>query len=189
MDVARVREELPETAAESRAEMGGLYDGLLALGKDIQRISHRLHTSKIQYLGLPAAARSFCGEVAGHNAVQVDYREENAPSELPEATALSLFRVLQEALSNAVKHSGAKRCWVTLRGSADEVTLEVVDDGRGFDIGAAMRKHGLGLVSMQERLKLVGGDVVIESKEGRGTSVRARVPLAVRAAEAEPQPV
>src|SRR6185436_17617768 len=89
----------------------------------------------------------------------------------------SLFRVLQEALSNAVKHSGAQHCRVTLRATADTLHLEVVDDGRGFDVDGARSGHGLGLISMQDRLKLLNGDVVIESTPGSGTTVRASVPL------------
>ena len=185
MDLARVRAELPDGATEARADIGILYDSALALGRDIQGISHRLHTSKIQYLGLPAAARSFCGEVAARHALKIDYREDGVPSTISEATSINLFRTLQEALSNAVKHSGARHCRVTLRGAPEELTLEVVDDGRGFDLAAALRDQGLGLVTMQERLKLVGGEVVIESKVGGGTAVRARAPLPAPAADPE----
>jgi two-component system, NarL family, sensor histidine kinase UhpB len=85
--------------------------------------------------------------------------------------------VLQEALSNAVKHSGARHCNVTLQGLSDTLTLEVVDDGRGFDAAATWRARGLGLISMRERLKLVRGTVDIDSKAGTGTVVRASVPL------------
>jgi len=90
---------------------------------------------------------------------------------------LQVYRVLQEALSNAVKHSGANRCTVTLRAIDGELRLEVIDDGHGFGVDAALKGQGLGLVSMQERLKLVKGSVVIESKPGGGTVVRARVPV------------
>ena len=108
MDLARIRAEMPDAAGEARAEIGSLYDAVLALGRDIQGISHRLHTSKIQYLGLPAAARSFCGEISARHAIQVDYREDGVPTTIAEGTSINLFRTLQEALSNAVKHSGAQ---------------------------------------------------------------------------------
>jgi signal transduction histidine kinase len=101
------------------------------------------------------------------------------PADLDKEVAVSLFRVLQEALSNAVKHSGARHCRVTLRGSHNGITLQVADDGRGFDAPAAMRGHGLGLVSMQERLRLVNGEVIIDSAPGTGTTVRAVAPLRI----------
>jgi two-component system sensor histidine kinase UhpB len=108
------------------------------------------------------------------------------PAKLPDGVAISLFRVLQEALSNVVKHSGARQCRVTLSGSPDAVTLEVADDGRGFDAGGSANGRGLGLISMEERLKLVDGEVRIESSPHGGTTVRATVPLA--AAQAVPEP-
>ena len=189
MDLARVRAGLPDGAAEARADMEGLYDALLGLGRDIQGISRRLHTSRIHYLGLAAAARSFCEEVSGHGSLKVEYVEDAVPSTLAERVAINLFRVLQEALANVVKHSGARHCRVALRGARAELMLEVVDDGRGFDDRAPSQRPGLGLISMQERLKLVGGEVVIESRVGRGTTVRARVPLQAPAVESDPQPI
>jgi PAS domain S-box-containing protein len=185
MDLARIRAGLSDGAAEARGEMAALYDAMLALGRDIQGISRRLHTSRIKYLGLAAAARSLCEEVSGHGPLTIEYVEDGVPATLAERVAVNLFRVLQEALSNVVKHSGARHCRVTLRGAADQLMLEVVDEGRGFDGGAASQRHGLGLISMQERLKLVGGEVVIESRLGRGTTVQARVPL--RAPVVEPE--
>jgi PAS domain S-box-containing protein len=189
MDVARIRDGLSDGAVAARGEVGALYDALLGLGRDIQGISRRLHTSRIRYVGLAAAARSLCEEASSHGAVRIDYAEEGVPSTLDERIATNLFRVLQEALSNVVKHSGAPQCRVALRGAGDELTLEVVDEGRGFDRGAASKRHGLGLISMQERLNLVGGEVAIESRVGHGTTVRARVPLRAAASDPERQPL
>jgi signal transduction histidine kinase len=177
MDTARVRQMLADGAAEAQAALGTLYDQLVALGRDVQGISRRLHTSKVEYLGLAAAAGSLCREVAARHEIEVDYTYERVPSQVADGVAISLFRVLQEALANLVKHSGARHCRVRLRGSADALTLEVADDGRGFDAGAAAKGDGLGLISMRERLKLVDGNVAIESAAGRGTTVRASVPL------------
>jgi signal transduction histidine kinase len=177
IDLARLREMLPAGATDAQGQAQGLSDALIALGRDIQGISHRLHSSKVDLVGLSAAAGSFCKEVSSRHDLTIEYIDENVPTRLPEGVAINLFRVLQEALSNAVKHSGARHCRVTLRGSADALNLEVTDDGRGFDGDAAVKGHGLGLISMQERLKLVNGDVVTESKVGAGTAVRASVPL------------
>jgi signal transduction histidine kinase len=177
IDLERLRQALPNNAAAALERADGMHDTVVALGLDIQGISHRLHSSKIEYLGLAAAAASFCREVSSRHALAVSFVHENVPATLAEGIAISLFRVLQEAVSNAVKHAGAQHCRVALRGTADALHLEVVDDGRGFDVDEARSGHGLGLISMQERLKLVNGDVAIESRAGSGTTVRARVPL------------
>lgn len=175
LDLAHLRDTLPAEAVEARQEITSLSEAVVALARDIQGISHRLHASKVESLGLSAAARGFCKELSSKQAFQVDYTDENVPATLPHGVALSLFRVLQEAVTNAVKHSGAQRCRVTLAGTDDSVRVEVVDDGRGFDRDTARR--GLGLISMEERLKLVNGAVMIESRPGGGTAVRASVPL------------
>ena len=185
MDAARVRQLAGDDTGEVQTALGVLYDQLVVLGRDVQGISRRLHTSKVEYLGLAAAAGSLCREVADHHEIDVEFAYERVPSHLADGVAISLFRVLQEALANLVKHSGARRCRVTLRGSAEALTLEVADDGRGFDAGSAARGEGLGLTSMQERLKLVDGQVVIESAAGRGTTLRASVPLAPAQAGSE----
>ena len=99
------------------------------------------------------------------------------PTDLDETVAISLFRVLQEALSNALKHSGAQHFRVMLQGSDGQITLQVIDDGRGFDVPAALSGQGLGLIGMQERLRLVSGEVVVDSAPGAGTTVRASAPL------------
>ena len=99
------------------------------------------------------------------------------PDDLPEDVALALFRVLQEALGNAVRHAAVCRVSVSLGGSHDEIRLDVTDEGVGFDPEAAMSSHGLGLISMRERLSLVDGECLIESQPGAGTRIRARVPL------------
>jgi signal transduction histidine kinase len=157
--------------------MDALYEGVIGLGRDIQAISHRLHSSKLTYVGLATAAASFCREVSALHGLKIEYIHEHVPADLPEGVALSLFRVLQESVSNVVKHSGARRCVVSLRGTEDRVRLDVIDDGRGFEVDPALTGRGLGLISMQERLRLVHGDVVVESSAGAGTSVRASVPL------------
>ena len=177
IELARLNDLLPTSAVNARQELGGLQDAVGELASDVQGISHRLHSSKLEYLGLAVAAASFCKEASAHHGVQIEYVHENVPVDLDKDVAINMFRVLQEALSNAAKHSGAHHCWVTLRGVHDEVKLSVIDDGRGFDAEAALRGHGLGLVSMQERLRLVNGDVVIESEPGGGTTVRASAPL------------
>jgi signal transduction histidine kinase len=179
MDVARLRDILRTSSATADARTLALavYDRIVALGSDVHRMSHRLHSSKLEYVGLAAAAGNFCAELAAQHHVAIDYQHEGVPADLRGEIALTMFRVLQEALANALKHSGASRYTVTLRATPEEVTLDVADDGCGFDVESALAGHGLGLVSIQERLSLVNGEAMVESANRRGTRVRARVPL------------
>jgi PAS domain S-box-containing protein len=144
---------------------------------DVQSLSHELHSSKLDYLGVAAAVRGFCREFAKQHGVIVDFTDKNVPPHLPKDISLCLFRVAQEALHNAVKHSGADRFTVDLSAIPGEVRLQVADAGKGFNIEAAKKNRGLGLVSMQERVHLVHGRFSIESKPGKGTKILAFVPL------------
>lgn len=150
---------------------------LLDLGRDVQALSHRLHSSKLDYLGLAAAARGFCNELAEQHKVQIDFQQAGIPSSLSKEISLCLFRVLQEALQNAVKHSGARHFAAELLGSSEEIQLTVKDFGVGFDQQSAFQRHGFGLISMRERLQLVNGNLSIKSELHRGTTVYARVPF------------
>ncbi len=145
---------------------------------DVQALSHKLHSSKLEYLGLAAAIRSFCREFSQQHDVNVEFADENVPNFLPRDISLSLFRVTQEALQNALKHSGIRQFSVVLRSSEKEIQLEVGDRGAGFDVEGAKLDRGLGLVSMQERAHLVHGTFTIESSENGGTRILVRVPLA-----------
>jgi len=147
------------------------------IAKEVQALSHRLHSSKLEYLGIAAAAKSFCKELSEQQKVQVEFVYSDIPHGIPNEIALCLFRVLQEALQNAVKHSGVREFHVELRGAPEEIRLTVRDPGVGFDWQRALDRQGLGLISMSERLQLVNGNIEIESKPGAGTSVHARVPL------------
>jgi PAS domain S-box-containing protein len=144
---------------------------------DVHRIAHQLHSGKLEYLGLVSAARSFSKEISEKNNVQIDFKEEGVPRILPHEVALSLFRILQEALHNAVAHSGAKHFEVALWEESSEVHLRVKDFGKGFDPLAVMHGEGIGLTSMRERVRLVNGTISINSKPSSGTTIYVRVPL------------
>jgi PAS domain S-box-containing protein len=147
------------------------------IATDVQALSHKLHSSKLEYLGLAPAIRSLCREFSQQHDVSVQFADEDAPGFLPRDISLSLFRVTQEALQNALKHSGVRRFSVSLRGLANEIQLEVSDLGAGFDVERAKLDRGLGLVSMQERAHLVHGSFTIESAVSGGTTILVRVPL------------
>ena len=150
------------------------------LSADVQAMSHRLHSSKLQYLGIVAAAKSFCQEIAEQHKVEIDFTHADIPPTVPGEISLCLFRVLQEALHNAVKHSGVRHFEVELRGASDGIHLTVHDSGLGFDPEARVSDRGLGLISMQERVNLVKGTFSIDSRSGQGTTIHAHVPLSKR---------
>jgi PAS domain S-box-containing protein len=154
---------------------------LQELGVDVQTLSHRLHSSKLEYLGLQAAASSFCKEMSTHSKVKVDFQSENVPKQLPREISLCLFRVLQEALQNAIKHSGSSQFSVSLVAGPEQIQLAVHDSGMGFDPDDVLTHGGIGLLTMQERLKLVNGALSVESQSGSGTTIRAYVPLGSKA--------
>ena len=167
----------PHAAQEVPGRIQELCKQVVDLGRDISAISHRLHSSKLEYLGITAAAGAFCREMAEQHKIEIDFSSAGIPDNVPREIGLCLFRVLQEALHNAVKYAGVKHFTVGLRGTPEEIRLEVIDAGIGFDPEAAIQSHGLGLISMQERLSLVHGEFLIDSRPGQGARVRARVPL------------
>jgi PAS domain S-box-containing protein len=146
------------------------------LASEIQAISDQSY-HKLELLGLTASVRALCQQTSERHGVTIDFRHEGVPDNLPNDVALVMFRVFEEALSNAVRHAAVRRVSVSLGGSRDEMRLDVADEGVGFDPEAAMRSHGLGLIGMRERLSLVDGECLIESQPGAGTRIRVRVPL------------
>ena len=147
------------------------------IATDIQALSHRLHSSKLDYLGLAIAAKSFCKELSEKAKVEIDFRHAELPHNLPKEVSLCLFRVMQEALQNAVKYSGVHTFQVDLRGTSDAIELTVADTGRGFEEQDTLSRQGIGLISMRERLQIVHGELKLQSKAGAGTTIWARVPL------------
>ena len=175
-----LRHDLHASADKLRRELGTARKQVEDLGSDVQALSHRLHSSKLEYMGLVAASAGFCRELAERQNVEIDFQSQDIPKNHPPEIALCLFRVLQEALHNAVRHSGARRFKVSLTSREDEIELRVEDPGVGFDPERAIQGHGLGLTSMRERLKLVDGQLAIDSKPQQGTRIQARVPVNLR---------
>jgi PAS domain S-box-containing protein len=144
---------------------------------DVQGLSHRLHSSKLDTLGLVTAAKSFCRELSEKNRVEIMFEHAGIPRNLSKEVSLCLFRVLQEGLQNAVKHSGVRSFAVNLQGTGESIELTVTDSGKGFEEQEAFTRHGIGLISMRERLQLVHGELSVKSQPGAGTTIRARVPF------------
>ncbi len=161
----------------THSRVGDLRKQTTEIASDVQALSHRLHSSKLEYLGLATAMRSFCKEFGEQQKVNIDFDTHGLPRSLSPEISLCFFRVLQEALHNSVKYSGVShsevRCWAAL----NQLHLTVSDFGSGFDLEAAKAGRGLGLISMQERLKILNGRLSIQSQPKRGTTVHAIAPL------------
>jgi PAS domain S-box-containing protein len=160
-----------------RGRIGELQKQASEIAGDVQTLSHEMHSTRPEYLSPVVAMRGLCQELGEQTKVKIEFKSQDLPSPLPPDISVCLFRVLQEALRNAVKHSGARYVQVGLWGKPDEIHLVVSDRGVGFDSEAAKKSRGLGLVSMEERLKLLRGAISIESQPDRGTTIHARVPL------------
>jgi PAS domain S-box-containing protein len=167
----------PGSSAEALSWFDALQKQTAEIIADVQALSHELHPPRLLHLGVVAAMRGFCGELSGQKNVEIDFHYDDVPQSVPPDVSLCLFRVLQEALNNAVRHSRVRHFDVHLHGTGDAVHLTIRDEGVGFEVDAASRGPGLGLTSMKERLKLVGGELLIEPQSSRGTTVLARAPI------------
>jgi signal transduction histidine kinase len=152
----------------------------IEISSEIHNLSHRLHSSKLTALGLVEALRGHCAELMAQG-IHAHFHDERVPPQLPHDVALCLFRIVQEALNNVVKHSGAHKAEVTLKATGSELTVTIADFGHGFNPKAATRTGGVGLASMRERLRLLGGEFTLRSQPGQGTTIVARVPIAATA--------
>ena len=177
MNLTSLRTGAKASVAEFREGIGKAIENVSNLASDTQALSHRLHSSNLKYLGLEGAAVSYCKELADQHRVEIDFHSESISRDLSQEISISIFRVLQEALQNAIKHSGARRFEVSLSQTSDEIILTVHDSGRGFDAVEAMKGRGLGITSMRERVTLVDGKLSIDSQPQKGTTIRVRVPL------------
>ena len=169
-----------DAASELHRSLAALSRQTGDIAADVQALSHELHSYKLQLLGVVPAIRDFCSEVSARHNVEVDFTHQDVPGTVRPDIALCLFRVVQEALQNAVRHSAAARFAVSLESTPTVLTLTVRDGGCGFNPESVPQDRGLGLTSMRERLKFVAGELVIDSTPGSGTTVVARVPLGER---------
>ena len=142
---------------------------------DLQHLSHTLHSSRLQYIGLRSAVRELCADVARQQHIVVELNAESQVMPGRPDMDLCLYRIAQEALRNATKHSGASRVIVALAGDKHAVRMQVIDSGKGFDVMKA--SGGLGLPSMRARLRMLGGQLLVQSTPGHGTTLTALVPF------------
>ena len=173
-------QEFGQTHGDLSQQLSAFSLRLQDVSADVHGLSHRLHPSKLDYLGLLPAVKSLCHELSGRRGLQIEFVNNNDVAEfehLDKELALCAYRVVQEALSNVIKHSGAVTARVQLRCRKQVLYLLVTDSGRGFSLDVAKQKGRLGLISMQERLRLANGKLIIRSRPNRGTQIEARIPL------------
>jgi signal transduction histidine kinase len=172
-----LRRRLPLEAVESQQEVVRLQQQTFALSEAIRHLSHELHPGVLQHAGLVAALQGDCAEFGSQHGIDITFHADTGLEEIPTDVALCLYRVAQEALRNIARHAGARQAEVALTRSDDILELRIADDGQGFDLAAAQRRGGLGLTSIDERVRLVQGGVRIVTEPRRGTELRVRVPL------------
>lgn len=159
------------------AELARTLDAIIT---KVSRLSHDLHSSALEFLGLSAAVKRHCLECSQHLGFPIQSHCEGVTGDLDKTMALAFFRILQEGIHNALKHSHATSMQVRITGTNRDLNLEISDDGVGFDVEAARFGTGLGLISMRERIYLMGGHCTIHSAPGRGTRINVSAPLPLR---------
>ena len=177
MDLETTRQTLVGLSPETHARLASISDKLKNLGHDVANLSHRLHSSKLEFLGLAVAVTALSREWAEQYQVQARCECSGVPDDLAPDVSLCLFRILQEGLHNVAKHSHATRINIQLNGTSDCLRLTISDNGVGFVQNNARTRPGLGLISMRERLHLIGGRFVITAKPGFGTRIEAIVSM------------
>jgi two-component system CheB/CheR fusion protein len=176
-DVETLEQELPSDFPLWKTGLLSIRDEVGALSNDIRRIAYQLHPSSLDHLGLSVALRSLCNEFAEREKLHVKFVARKVPRQIPADIASSLYRVVQEALRNVAKHAGTTEVSLTLAGAPDRLSLTIRDNGTGFDPRSVQGKGGLGLISMQERVRLVNGEFSLTARPGHGVSIAIQVPL------------
>jgi len=159
-----------------RARVRAVSSRISGLAENVHAMSRRLHPAILDELGLEAALQEECRSFSADVGIPAQF-ESKGPTLLPEDVSLCLYRVAQESLRNIAKHADATSVRVVLTGKKDGITLRIVDIGNGFDLNEIRGKGGLGLISMEERVRLVNGKFTIKSRPGKGTTVEVFVPL------------
>ena len=175
--VAELEASLPASAGAVREPLLKLEASLKGVSDDLRRTAYQLHPSVLEHLGLAAALRAYCEDISKQGKLSVAFQQRGGLREIPEPVALCLYRIAQECLHNVVNHSGATSASVKLLGKKTAISLSISDAGGGFDPGEASKKSGLGLVGMEERVRLVEGSISIRTRPGEGTDVTIHVPL------------
>jgi signal transduction histidine kinase len=176
LEVDKALQADPPDEGNLRHEMTRLCHRLRGILRDVEQAAYRLHPSSLDHLGLSVALKAYCADFAKQNGIDTRCTERNLPRAIPPRLGLTIYRVVQEALRNVAKHSGARRATVSVAGKNGEITLTVKDSGRGFDPSRS-KKRGLGLISMEERVRQAGGVFSMKTTPGAGVKIAVRVPI------------
>jgi PAS domain S-box-containing protein len=166
----------PEVTPRIAEGLDQVRQGAVEVTDDVRHLSHRLHSSMLDYLGLAPALQKLAAEFSERCKIPVRFANASLPTSLPSDIALALFRIAEESLTNIAKHSRARSASIAIHGGSDGIHLTVEDDGNGFDVMGLASKGGLGFVSMQERLRVLHGTVRVDSALSRGTKIDVWVP-------------
>ena len=170
-------EMVSESPAEANRQLYELVNSAGELGADLHTLSHRLHSSTLMTLGLAAGVEAFCKEFTAQRELQVVFSDKDVPRSVPPDISLCLFRIVQEGLRNVQKHSGAVHAQVRIETTGNALHLSISDDGAGYEVNNGAGHEGLGLRSMRERVRLVGGRFEVHSELRKGTRIDVWVPL------------
>ena len=179
MGFGALRQRLGGASDDLRDDLTRMASEIAAIGSQLHAFSHDLHPARLEQIGLEASIRTICQEIAAARGMTIDFSTGEVPDGLPLQIAVCLYRIVQEALHNVVKHSRSPRASVILGATPGAMTLRVLDEGIGFDPHDGRKKETLGLVSMRERARLVRGDFAVTSEAGKGTTIDVRVPLSL----------
>jgi signal transduction histidine kinase/ABC-type uncharacterized transport system substrate-binding protein len=177
LELDDLSETLPDSSQAAKRKLQELLNSASELGADLHTVSHRLHPSTLKSLGLVPGLKALCREFNYSHGTEIVFSSEDIPRAVAPNVALCLFRIVQEGLQNLRKYSGALQGQVNLREEGDRLFLSVSDEGRGFDAKEVRNRVGLGILSMGERARLVGGQFEISSALGKGTKIDVCVPL------------
>jgi two-component system CheB/CheR fusion protein len=175
-DIDTLEQKLPADLGEVKQRLCQVRDQAGALSDDLRRVAHQLHPATLDHLGLTVALKAYAQEFSQSTAIPVLFTSHEVPANIPIETASSVYRIAQEALRNVVKHAGKATVEMTLRGTSDGLELSIRDNGIGFDMEAGRAKHGLGLIGMEERMRLVGGKFSVETTPGHGVAITIQAP-------------
>ena len=165
-----------DARGSARERLESMASKVKDLSSEVHRLSYQLHPAKLDQLGLVVAARTFCREISAQSGIPVHFQQEDVPRHVGIDVALCLYRVIQEAVQNSVRHNGGAAIHVSLAQVAQQIRLRITDEGKGFDVDHAMHNGGLGLVSMRERVRQVNGSIQISSSRGQGARIEVNVP-------------
>lgn len=179
IDVDQLARTFQHPNNKVRMKLNQIRENLVKLSEDIHSISRQLHPSILDDLGLYDAVRSECAKFLLREGIRVDFRSESLPSQVPKDIALCIYRIMQEGLRNIAKHAEASSVRLLLGMDNGAIHLSLEDQGKGFDPSTEKARSGLGLVSMQERVRLVNGEFKVTSQPGSGTQIEAIIPLSV----------